>query len=198
MKSYLGNSQSPLSLLTQLSTLSTLSAISAISALTPTTAFSNTELVHRIEDLRSLVLNFCERYLYNLHDAEEACQDTLFKAYRGYTNFKGKSSFRTWVMSIASNVCASFYRSNSKYRNAVSDDGFQHPEEGGETSEITLEFNSLIASLNHQEKNILSLHFVKDMQFTEIAKCLAMNKSTVKMCYYRALDKFESNLLAAA
>jgi hypothetical protein len=35
------------------------------------------------------------------------------------------------------------------------------------------------------------------MRLSEIAKCLVMNKSTVKMCYYRALSKFELNLLAA-
>jgi RNA polymerase sigma-70 factor (ECF subfamily) len=161
------------------------------------TALSNSDLGHAIESLRPQVLHFCERYLHNLHDAEEACQDTLFKAYQAYTRFEGKSSLKTWVMRIASNVCASFYRSNSKYRNTISDDDLQLAEEVAKPSEQGFEFNALIETLNNQEKNILSLHFVKDMHFTEIAKCLVMNKSTVKMCYYRALNKFESNLLAA-
>lgn len=174
MNSYIGNIQSPVATL------------------------SNSELSLAIESLRPLVLNFCERYLHNLHDAEEACQDTLFKAYQAYTKFEGKSSLKTWVIKIASNVCASFYRSNSKYRNTISDDGLQHVEEVDEpTSEQRFEFNSLIETLNHQEKNILCLHFVKGMRLTEIAKYLVMNKSTVKMCYYRALNKFESDLLAA-
>ena len=158
---------------------------------------SNSELSMAIETLRPLVLNFCERYLHNLHDAEEACQDTLFKAYQAYIRFEGKSSLKTWVIKIASNVCASFYRSNSKYRNTISDDGLQHLEEVDESSEQTYEFNSLIETLNHQEKNILTLHFVKGMRLSEIAECLVMNKSTVKMCYYRALNKFELDLLAA-
>jgi len=163
----------------------------------PVMALSNSELSHAIEGLRPLVLNFCERYLHNLHDAEEACQDTLFKAYQAYTRFEGKSSLKTWVMRIASNVCASFYRSNSKYRNTISDDSLQLAEEVAKPTDQGFEFNALLKTLNNQEKNILSLHFVKDMQFTEIAKCLVMNKSTVKMCFYRALNKFESNLLAA-
>lgn len=174
MNTYSGNSQSPL-----------------------VSALSNSELSHAIEGLRPQILNFCERYLHNLHDAEEACQDTLFKAYQAYTKFEGKSSLKTWVMKIASNVCASFYRSNAKYRTTLSDDGFQYPEEVDEPIEQPFQFNSLIETLNNQEKNILSFHFVKDMPLSEIAKCLAMNKSTVKMCYYRALNKFESNLLAA-
>lgn len=164
----------------------------------PTVAtLSKSELSHAIEGLRSKVLNFCDRYLHNIHDAEEACQDTLFKAYQAYAKFEGKSSLKTWIMKIASNVCASFYRRNSKYKNTFSDDGFEYSEEVNEPIEQPFEFNTLIETLNNQEKNILSFHFVKDMPLSEIAKCLAMNKSTVKMCYYRALNKFESNLLAA-
>jgi RNA polymerase sigma-70 factor (ECF subfamily) len=158
---------------------------------------SKLELSHAIEGLRIQVFNFCDRYLHNLHDAEEACQDALFKAYQAYTKFEGKSSLKTWVMKIAANVCASFYRSNTKYRNTFSDDGYEYSEEVDEPIEQPFEFNTLIKKLNNQEKNILSFHFVKDMPLSEIAKCLAMNKSTVKMCYYRALNKFESTLLAA-
>jgi RNA polymerase sigma-70 factor (ECF subfamily) len=163
----------------------------------PVEVFSNSELSRAIEGLRSQVLRFCERYLHNLHDAEEACQDTLFKAYQAYTKFEGKSSLKTWVMRIASNVCASFYRSNSKYRNTILNGDLQHPEDVDQVTEQAFDFNKIIKTLNNQEKDILSLHFVKDMQFTEIAKCLAMNKSTVKMCYYRALNKFETNLFNA-
>lgn len=161
------------------------------------TALSNIELSDAIEGLRSQVLNFCVRYLHNPHDAEEACQDTLFKAYQAYNRFEGKSSLKTWVMKIASNVCASFYRTNLKHRNTVSNDDSAFLEEVAKITEKSYDFNSLIEALNHQEKNILSLHFVKDMRLSEIAKCLVMNKSTVKMCYYRALSKFELNLLAA-
>jgi RNA polymerase sigma factor (sigma-70 family) len=158
---------------------------------------SKSALSHALEGLRTQVLNFCQSYLHNLPDAEEACQDTLFKAYQAYSRFEGKSSLKTWVMKIAANVCASFYRSNSKYRATFSDDSFQYAEQLVEAVESPLEFNTLIKTLNHQEKNILQFHFVKGLPLSEIAKFLDINKSTVKMCYYRALNKFESNLLAA-
>ena len=158
---------------------------------------SKSALSHALEGLRTQVLNFCQSYLHNLPDAEEACQDTLFKAYQAYSRFEGKSNLKTWVMKIAANVCASFYRSNSKYRANFSDDSFQYAEQLVEAVESPLEFNTLIKTLNHQEKNILQFHFVKGLPLSEIAKFLDINKSTVKMCYYRALNKFESNLLAA-
>ncbi|AOW75872.1 hypothetical protein A3Q34_02785 [Colwellia sp. PAMC 20917] len=158
---------------------------------------SKSALSHAIEGLRTQVLNFCQSYLHNLPDAEEACQDTLFKAYQAYSRFEGKSSLKTWVMKIAANVCASFYRSNSKYRATFSDNSFQYADQIVEAVESPFEFNTLIKTLNHQEKNILQFHFVKGLPLSEIAKFLDINKSTVKMCYYRALNKFESNLLAA-
>lgn len=161
------------------------------------TAMSLSELSCELESLRAQVFRFCENYLRNSHDAEEACQDTLFKAYQAYAKFQGKSSLKTWVMKIASNMCASFYRSNAKYRNTLSEDDFQFVEEAKITLEQTTDFNSLISPLNNQEKNILSFHFMKDMQLTEIARHLELNKSTVKMCYYRALSKFQIEPMAA-
>lgn len=160
-------------------------------------ALSTSELSRELECLRPQILRFCDHYLHNTHDAEEACQDALFKAYQAYARFKGKSSLKTWVMKIASNVCASFYRSNSKFRNTLSEEDFQFVEHWEAESEESIDFNAMLQPLNNQEKNILSFHFVRDMQLTEIAHHLDLNKSTVKMCYYRALNKFKPELVAA-
>ena len=94
-------------------------------------------------------------------------------------------------------MCASFYRSNAKYRNTLTEDAFQFEEEAKVIPEQTSYFNSLIDPLNIQEKNILCFHFIKGMPLTEIAQHLELNKSTVKMCYYRALGKFQVEAMAA-
>jgi RNA polymerase sigma-70 factor (ECF subfamily) len=43
--------------------------------------------------------------LGSLHDADDALQDTLLRAWRGLPNFRGQSSLRTWLYRIATNVC---------------------------------------------------------------------------------------------
>jgi RNA polymerase sigma-70 factor (ECF subfamily) len=43
--------------------------------------------------------------LASLHDAEDALQETLLRAWRGLPGFKGKSSARTWLHQIATNAC---------------------------------------------------------------------------------------------
>lgn len=43
--------------------------------------------------------------LGSVHDAEDALQDTLLRAWRGLSKFAGRSSLRSWLYTIATNTC---------------------------------------------------------------------------------------------
>ena len=47
----------------------------------------------------------CYRMLGSVHDAEDALQDTLLRAWRGLAGFEGRSSFRSWLYTITTNAC---------------------------------------------------------------------------------------------
>ena len=43
--------------------------------------------------------------LGSLHDADDALQETLLRAWRGLAGFGGRSSLRSWLYQIATNAC---------------------------------------------------------------------------------------------
>jgi RNA polymerase sigma-70 factor (ECF subfamily) len=58
-----------------------------------------------VEAQRADLHAHCYRMLGSLHDADDALQDTLLRAWRGLPKFRGQSSLRTWLYRIATNVC---------------------------------------------------------------------------------------------
>ena len=71
----------------------------------PSLTTKSGELEQQLEQHRAELTGYCYRMLGTPFEAEDAVQETLLRAWRGYDRFEGRAALRSWLYRIATNIC---------------------------------------------------------------------------------------------
>lgn len=156
-------------------------------------------LVVRYQDR---VFSFCLRFLGDRAEAEDVAQDVFLTLYRSAQDFRGDSSFSTWLLRIAKNQSLNrikyLARRGKAGRRSLDELGEERlasteraaeersPHElveGGQTSAIV---QQAIATLEPEHRAVVVLRDVEDLSYEEIAGITGLPIGTVKSRIHRA------------
>src|SRR5260370_2040037 len=75
---------------------------------------SRADFARAAETHRRALKLHCYRMLGSLHEAEDAVQETMLRAWRGFDDFEARASIKNWLYRIATNVALNMVASGSR------------------------------------------------------------------------------------
>ena len=138
----------------------------------------------------------------NHHDAEDLTEQTFLQAYRHFERAQRESRgrpLRPWLIRIAHNLAANYYRDRSRKPQTNLDDAaiISSPlgtERMVEEREEVGEVLAGVQKLPDDRREALIMRFALDMDNREIARALGRSEGATKVLIHRAIRQLEQEL----
>ena len=151
------------------------------------------ELVYTFQDP---VYNLCYRMLGESGEAEDATQEAFLRAYTYLHRYDVKRSFKTWLMSIASNHCIDRLRKRRMQYVSLDDEPTAAalalsssdplPEQAALRGERSEAIQELLLKLDASYRAAVILRYWYDYSYAEIAQTMNTTESAIKSRLFRA------------
>ena len=141
----------------------------------------------------------------NHHDAEDLTEQTFLQAYRHFERAVRESDgrpLRPWLIRIAHNLAANFYRDRSRRPEAALEDAqvVSAPHDTETLVEGREEVQAVlagVAGLADDRREALIMRFALDMDNREIARALGRSEGATKVLLHRAIRQLEAGMRTA-
>lgn len=154
------------------------------------------ELLYTFQDP---IYNLCYRMLGESGEAEDAAQEAFLRAYTNLHRYDMQRSFKTWLMSIASNHCIDRLRKRRMHFVSLDDEPTAAalalsssdplPEQMTLQNERSEAFQNLLMQLDAEYRIAVILRYWYDYSYAEIAQARNTTESAVKSRLFRARRK---------
>ena len=145
----------------------------------------------------------------NHEDTNDLLQDVFSKAYKSIRGFRGKSSFYTWIHSIAVNMTLNFLKKRGRRFNLSLDDvdtSIQNDKEfleltqtsspvrEADLSELQVRLNEAMQKLSDEHRAVVTMFHIQGMPHAEISKILNVSEGTVRSRLFYANRQLQNYL----
>jgi RNA polymerase sigma-70 factor (ECF subfamily) len=170
--------------------------------LTAAAAGDEQAFVQLTAPLRRRLHAHCYRLLGSVHDADDALQETMLRAWRGIGRFEPRAELSSWLYRIATNVCLRMLEQRGRRESATVDAHLQPypdvllesetPEREAERREtIGLAFVAAMQLLPARQRAALVLRDVLGWSAREAAEVLGVSVAAANSALQRARDRVE-------
>jgi RNA polymerase sigma-70 factor (ECF subfamily) len=146
-----------------------------------------------VETYQRPVYNLCYRMLGDPIDAEDAAQETFWRAYQNLKRYDPARSFPTWLLSIAAHYCIDQQRKRRVPILSVdllpeedAPDPAPNPERVVGELEESSQMRRLLGKLGSQDRAAVIMRYWYEFSEEEIARSLSLTVSAVKSRLHRA------------
>jgi RNA polymerase sigma-70 factor (ECF subfamily) len=142
-------------------------------------------------------------YTRSVDDSLDVCQNVFLKAYRKLDTFAGRSSFKTWLVSIANREGLNWVRTRSRKTpaNVVDLETVSLPSGNDlETELLETERRQKVVDglqvLNQRSRLAVILRYFRDMSIGEIAVILGCSEGVTRNLLFRSVHKLRETVMA--